>query len=220
MIKLEQTTIKILCNPLPPNNAGHLLRGVFGNIYRNRPEFHHHSEDGFIYKHPLIQYKIIESTAHIVGIREGSDLLRLINIPSSMRLGSNRYHIVDVFMKTKQVNIGLIDEMMEYTFLSPWLPLNSQNYERYKRAYSKAKQTQLLSDILIGNLLSLSKGLGYRVPDEIKVEVHVEQIGSMKVKNTNLLGFLGVFWTNFALPNLWGIGKSSSFGYGTVRSND
>ncbi|MCC6545498.1 MAG: hypothetical protein IT392_13555 [Nitrospirae bacterium] len=37
------------------------------------------------------------------------------------------------------------------------------------------------------------------------------------LKGTPLLGFLGSFSVNFEIPDYWGIGKSVSRGFGTVK---
>lgn len=38
--------------------------------------------------------------------------------------------------------------------------------------------------------------------------------------NTPLLSFLGTFSVNFEIPDYWGIGKSVSRGFGTVKRID
>ncbi len=40
---------------------------------------------------------------------------------------------------------------------------------------------------------------------------------STSLKGTPMLGFLGTFSVNFAIPDYWGIGKSVSRGFGTVK---
>jgi hypothetical protein len=37
------------------------------------------------------------------------------------------------------------------------------------------------------------------------------------LKDTPMLGFLGTFSVNFEIPDYWGIGKSVSRGFGTVK---
>ncbi len=101
-------------------------------------------------------------------------------------------------------------------FLTPWLALNEKNYEKYQKYGTWAKKKELLEKILIGNIISMSKSLGYTVPETIKAN-----IGNLKEVNTSLkgnpmLGFLGTFSVNFEIPDYWGIGKSVSRGFGTV----
>lgn len=50
----------------------------------------------------------------------------------------------------------------------------------------------------------------------------VRRLGRMKevktsLKGTPMLGFLGDFSVNFEIPDYWGIGKSVSRGFGTVK---
>ena len=79
------------------------------------------------------------------------------------------------------------------------------------------KKIALLKKILVGNLLYLSKGVGYVVLEQIEVsEIKVIERKTY-LKGTPLLGFLGTFSVNFEIPDHWGIGKSASRGFGTVK---
>jgi len=51
-------------------------------------------------------------------------------------------------------------------YTSPWLALNERNYEQYQKLENWAKKKELLEKILIGNIISMSKGLvtQYRNP--------------------------------------------------------
>ena len=60
----------------------------------------------------------------------------------------------------------------------------------------------------------MSKGLGYTVPEPIKANIRKVQTS---LKGTPMLGFLGTFSVNFEIPDYWGIGKSVSRGFGTVK---
>ncbi|MEK6590942.1 MAG: CRISPR-associated endonuclease Cas6 [Nitrospinota bacterium] len=37
------------------------------------------------------------------------------------------------------------------------------------------------------------------------------------LKGTPMLGFIGTFSVNFEIPDYWGIGKSVSRGFGTIK---
>ena len=73
-----------------------------------------------------------------------------------------------------------------------------------------------MEKILIGNLISISKSLGYTVPEPIHVTIHNLKEVKTSLKRTPMLGFLGTFSVNFEIPDYWGIGKSVSRGFGTV----
>lgn len=75
---------------------------------------------------------------------------------------------------------------------------------------------ELLRNILKGNLLSMSKSLGYSVPDQIKCDIDLLPTKS-RYKDTVITSFDGGFMANFCIPDHLGIGKSVSKGFGTVR---
>ena len=104
-----------------------------------------------------------------------------------------------------------------YSFLTPWLALNEKNYEKYQKLGEWIKRKELLKKILIGNIISMSKSLGYTVPEPIKANINKLKEVQTSLKGTTMLGFLGTFSVNFEIPDYWGIGKSVSRGFGTVK---
>ena len=75
----------------------------------------------------------------------------------------------------------------------------------------------MLERILVGNIISMSKGLGYTVPRKIEANIFDLRETHTKLKGTPILGFKGTFSVNFEIPDYWGIGKSVSRGFGTVK---
>jgi hypothetical protein len=74
--------------------------------------------------------------------------------------------------------------------------------------------------MLVGNLLSLAKGLGWHVENPIIANVqHLLRERKITYKNTPLIAFDVTFSTNVFLPDYIGLGKSSAMGYGVVRRN-
>jgi len=74
---LEKTEIWITTeNPLKRSD-GRAMSGFFGNLFKNRPEYNGHKGDELVYKHPLIQYKVLGGSALIVGLKEGAYLLKV-----------------------------------------------------------------------------------------------------------------------------------------------
>ncbi len=63
----------------------------------------------------------------------------------------------------------------------------------------------------------MSKGLGYTVPEPIKANILKIREVSTSLKGTPMLGFLGEFSVNFEIPDYFGLGKSVSRGFGTVK---
>lgn len=69
---------------------------------------------------------------------------------------------------------------------------------------------------MIGNLISMSKGLNYTVDKEIKLDANLKEFSS-SFKRREIIGFTGTFTINFHIPDFLGIGKSVSRGFGTVK---
>jgi hypothetical protein len=96
------------------------------------------------------------------------------------------------------------------------LALNNTNYQKYSSLRGDSK-LKFLEKILIGNILSTSKGLNYTVEEEIKTSlIYTRQVRN-KLKGTTVLAFEGAFEVNFELPELFGLGKSVSRGFGVVQ---
>jgi hypothetical protein len=217
---IEQTLVTITCSErLEPQDARY-LRGVFAGLYPNRPEFHGHGPRGLIYEHPRIQYKVLNGQGLVAGVQEGAFLLQLAQLPARLRLGARWLDVISMDWIVRTVPFGLADASCEYKFVTPWVALNEENHSRFEaiRFQRKAESSALLRKVLIGNLLSLSKSLGYEVPGPITVEVQVEEPAEVILKpGVVLLSFLGRFRTNFWIPPLWGIGKQSARGFGVVE---
>ena len=79
----------------------------------------------------------------------------------------------------------------------------------------------MLSRIVVGNILSLSKSIGLHVSERLNAEVDLEPCGLQTLKpGVALLGFRGSIHINFRLPARWGIGKSSARGFGTLTAQE
>lgn len=203
----------------PVKGSPDKLRGFFAENFGRYTLIHQHlSDNRFLYKAPLIQYKMLNGRPFVIGINEGSEVLQKIYEEISyLRIGSSEYQIKEKHIVLKTDYYGITTSDKPYRFLTPWLALNERNFERYRKAKNWTERREILQKCLIANLISMSKGLGYTVPAPIKVE-----LGRMREINTSLkgvpfLGFLGDFKVNFHIPDLWGIGKSVSRGFGTVR---
>ena len=216
--QMERTTLTLCCaRPLCDHEAIQ-LRGFFGGQYRNRPEFHHHGQAGLIYRHPLIQYKTIGGVGRVTGLGAGSFLLQAVDPPRLLMLNGETVEVLDAHCRTEVVAFGPVERDIEYRFLTPWLALNEENYQTYKQMRHKAQRSELLNRVLVGNLLSLCKSLDIEVTDRLRAEVNLEETEEVKVKSdVSLLGIRGIFRVNFVVPEIWGIGKQSARGFGSVH---
>lgn len=195
------------------------LRGAIAELYSHEVLLHQHKENGAIkYNYPLVQYKFIERECLIVGIEDGAKVISSIDLVGQIiKLSSEKYRILKKDLLFQECPFGINEMLISYSFLTPWLALNEKNYEKYQKLGSWQKRKELLEKILIGNLISISKSLGYTVPSPIKAEIGKMKEVPTSLKGTPMLGFLGTFSVNFEIPDYWGIGKSVSRGFGTVK---
>ena len=194
------------------------LRGFFATRFTEYTLLHHHIEvDKLLYTYPRIQYKIVDGTALVLGIDDGAEVLKEIyDKYDELRLGDRTYTIVERGITIKEENFGIVPELVSYEFVKPWIALSQQNYQRYVDS-QRQERRELLQRTLIGNILSASKGLEYVVLEAIKLELGRLRQLKCEVKGTPFIGFLGEFMVNFAIPDYFGLGKSVSRGFGTVR---
>ncbi len=192
------------------------LRGFFATSFNEHALLHQHVTDKLIYKYPLIQYKMLDRTPLVLGINEGADVLKEIYDKfSEIKLGESTYSIMERGITLKSEEFSCSSEILSYRFATPWLALSQENYPKYLNA-SWEERKDLLRRILVGNILSASKGLGYVAAQHIRLEVGRIQDEICMLKGTKVTGFRGEFTTNFAIPDYMGLGKSVSKGFGAV----
>lgn len=192
------------------------LRGAVANLYPEKQLLHQHREDGKLdYCYPLVQYKIINGECLLVGFKEGAELLTNLElVAKTLSLGRQIYTIITKELEFHCISLGSTDTPQQYQFITPWLALNQKNYREWQ-ALSKSEKQERLRRTLIGNILSMAKGLEYVVTSEIKVDLDVRPVPTT-LKGVPMVGFLGEFCVNFNIPDYLGIGKSVSRGFGTV----
>ena len=180
--------------------------------------FHNHVGEGFRYAYPMIQYKRIGGKAAIVCVGDGVDEIGKFFSACNFEImiGERRVHLEVERMTPVKMRVQVWNGDFEYR-LRGWLPLNHANYELYKTMDGVIERTRLLERVLVGNILSMCKGVGIEVDKEIVCKI--TQVGEMR-----LATFKGVktncvdieFHSNMSLPDFIGIGKGSSLGFGIV----
>src|SRR3990170_2656200 len=203
---------------LQPSHAGK-IRGYLGNLFWDNPYAHQHNPDGsFIYRYPCVQYKVINGLCLLIGFNEGTEVIKkTFHDLKTINLNGQWEEVLSKGLQSYSISFSGSSEQNHYSFLTPWLALNERNYEQYQKLESWAKKKEFMEKILIGNIISMSKGLGYTVPEPIKANIIKLKEINTSLKGTPMLGFLGTFSVNFEIPDYWGIGKSVSRGFGTVK---
>lgn len=200
----------------------HKFRGYVGNIFAEHDLIHNHDPvtGKPIYRYPLVQFKIIDKAPCIVALTEKavqvfSDIFMSMN---EILIEDKRIPINEKDLKVESVEFGFSEETFMYEFVSPWIALNQNNYQRYKDLENQSEKNELLKRILIGNILSMAKYLDLHLNSDqrIKTELQLKQT-KVNLKGKQMLGFTGMFKTNFLIPDDIGLGKSVSRGFGTIR---
>ncbi|AKB55644.1 hypothetical protein MSBRM_2646 [Methanosarcina barkeri MS] len=195
---------------------GSKLRGFFAKKYSFEELMHNHGEKGPIYRYPLVQYKVIDGIPTLVGLGEGANLILDIGIcEEEINIEGTRFCLERAEINTESIFFGVTKEIQEYVFKTPWFALNQKNIDNYNAA-DEIEKDELLTKILIGNILSMAKYLDCRIEDKIRVKLDVKPI-RVNFKGKKMAGFKGGFKSNFNLPDYFGLGKSVSRGFGTVK---
>jgi len=195
------------------------IRGYLGNLFWENPYAHNHlGNGGFIYRYPCVQYKVLGNTCLLIGFNEGSKIIeKTFHDLKTINLDGIVENILSKTLESYLSSFFITSDKNKYIYLTPWLALNEKNYEKYQRLGTLAKRKELLEKILVGNILSMSKSLGYTVPAPIEARIIELKEVPTKLKGNPMLGVLGTFSVNFEIPDYWGIGKSVSRGFGTVK---
>lgn len=193
------------------------IRGYLGNKYIENDLLHNHLDNKYIYRYPLVQYKVIKKVPYIIGINEGvSSVSKIGLLDDELIINEEKYEIFQKeIIKTKEF-IGATEDYVEYEFLTPWIALSQKNIMEYNKGNSIERE-ELLKKILIGNILSMCKGLKYTVDKKIYCWIDLNEI-DINLKGKKHIGFIGRFKVNFNIPAYLGLGKSVSRGFGTLKS--
>lgn len=196
------------------------LRGaVVNGVGREKVLFHNHLGSQFRYGYPLIQYKSINGRPTLLSLESGveesigllqiNDLSLNINgrtICSEMRSISYDYFVCD-----------FSESLISYA-ISNWFALNESNYSKYIDLSNEADRFSFLESILVGNIITLAKGLHWNLMHRVQVSlIRMYRERTFKFKNLRMLGFDLMFKTNVILPNHIGLGKSVARGFGVIQ---
>jgi len=212
-----KTAYLILETDAPVKENPNKLRGYIGKKFDEYPILHHHiKNDEFLYSYPKVQYKVIEGTASILGIEEGAKVLKEISDNfNEIFLGKRSYKIKQKIIYEQEFDVKICRKT-QYKFITPWIALNTDNYQLYRDLDNWRDKKIFLNKILVGNILSMCKGLGIIV--NRKLYVHsLLNFQKIEYKGLDFLGFTGEFKVNFKIPDFFGLGKGVSQGFGTIK---
>lgn len=197
------------------------LRGYVGCTFREHEVVHNHQQDGLRYAYPAVQYKILDDVPTIACYGRGTEVLHeLFFEMNTLDIAGQTLPVYERTFREVSFDYGDTDERVEYRFLTPWLPLNQENYRSYQELDTFEEKKAELERILVGNILSQAKGLDYWVDNRLEVELDFSVLGDPVVyKGNRFEGFEGSFTVNFHLPGYLGLGKGVAHGHGTIGAS-
>lgn len=185
---------------------------------RDATLFHNHTDEGFRYDYPMIQYKNLQGRTALVGVNQGASELLWLRpyLNRELNIGIKRIPFEVISVENTETQIGVMPAMMSYT-LTDWLPLNQKNDRQFHSSSDESMRIALLESILSDSIFSFYKDLGYT--PETKVLCKIERrspIEKVLYKGVEMRTIDIDFLTNALLPQYIGIGKGSSIGHGIV----
>jgi len=195
----------------------HKLRGYFGNLFiEHSPLLHNHYQDGSArYAYPLVQYKVIDKMPLLVGFQEGAELLVSLFLKiREIKISGQNYPVLAKNIQQKQYELTVNQQLYNYRFKTLWMALNQENHHKYLPLAENEKNS-FLNRQLQNNILSFYKGLSFRTTERIMAITRVNEKQTL-FKDQPMLAFDGEFTTNAFIPEMAGIGKAVSRGFGTV----
>jgi len=195
----------------------HKLRGYFGNLFiEHSPLLHNHYQDGSArYAYPLVQYKVIDKMPLLVGFQEGAELLVSLFLKiREIKISGQNYPVLAKNIQQKQYELTVNQQLYNYRFKTLWMALNQENHHKYM-LLGENEKISFLNRQLQNNILSFYKGLSFRTTERIMAITRVNEKQTL-FKDQPMLAFDGEFTTNAFIPEMAGIGKAVSRGFGTV----
>lgn len=198
------------------------LRGFFARKFPQDNLFHNHLPGGSqSFAFPRIQYRIIDGAPALLGIKEGIDILKKVFFEiNELEINGRSITVNERQVTLIEEEFGQCDSSLHYRFLSPWMALNQENDREYHKLAESHRREKLLK-ILTGNLVTLSKGFQYTIPDRDSLNVNgTFRVVAVNFHNIPMHCFYGDFSVNFIIPDFLGIGKQTARGFGVLMKRE
>ena len=202
-----------------PQRLAAWWRGAVASVFRTETAFHGHDGDRTVARYPEVHYRWGAAGPTLFAIGPAAQLAMAHPWQgASVRIGADERRVLDVDWSVTPIERAYSRRLVRYDLGAPWIALNQDNHAAYRALRAAARRAEL-DRILVGNLLSMSKGLGwFHAPGET-VYAAFEPVREVRceVKDNALVGFEGSFVTNLDLPDHLAVGRSVSLGFGWFR---
>jgi hypothetical protein len=198
------------------------FRGAFAELAgRDKDLFHNHGPDGYLQRYPLVQYRVHEGLASVLGIGEGAQALQKLAGEDALRhfrMGGRAHALHLCRQDLLLLNLAELQPMpgqMRRYRLYRYLPLDPANYQRYKQQPDLCHKARMLEQLLRNHLVAMLRGLGAdpRQPIELHLE-DIDRVKKLDVLGQPMMAFDLVMRCNLDLPDALALGRKVAFGFG------
>jgi hypothetical protein len=178
---------------------------------------HQTSPAASVHRYPVLQVKLVRDTYIVLGISQGASFLQdLAKDQHVLGAGTTTCRIRSGDTGIREEPFGTVATDTVYEFQTPWLALNQQNAKKFYELKGKPARDAFMLNMLSTQLNSLAKSLDYPISVPVTCTAKVRFLRE-RVGRENRIVFLGKFRTNLSIPDYFGIGRSISLGYGTIK---
>ncbi len=171
MLKLK-TLLVIFDAQIAPSLVSSFRGAVISKVGFQNQAFHNHDGDNFIYKYPLIQYKLIHEKASLYCVGDGVDEIHhFFGLKSWDIMLQDKLVPLKIYkLNLNTFNMNTWDKKFRYSIYN-WLALNEKNYGIYHAMQSLVEKISFLEKMLTGNILSFAKGIGWHIDKPVEVKI-------------------------------------------------
>ena len=203
-----------------PSFRGSLIKAMGITAH---PLMHNHTDEGFRFGYPLVQYKVSEGKAFVVAFDEvGEFIAQFFKDHGSLPLTLHRKKCMCRLERVQSVSYSpKTSDLPCYYSISNFLPLTGDNVNEFEGLMALTDKVCFLENILTGNILSFLKGIGHFTDEHIvSVITEINDQSFVKYKGVHFRSFDLHFVSNIMLPSFIGLGKSTSVGMGIIQKID
>ncbi len=206
--------------PFQAYNIPKLRGAIIEKTQRESNLFHNHLDDhSYVYRYPLIQYKIKDRKPCLICLREATEDIHYLLREKDYKfnIGAEIYDMEIEEVLLRYEHIQTWDRNFKYNILH-YMALNQDNYAKYKKMSSRVHKLTFLQELLQKHLEIFAKAMDAHLPFPVSCEIlEIKEEKFIEYKEIFHLCFSLNFLTNLHLPDYIGIGKGTSIGFGKIK---
>ena len=204
---------------LAARDLGAFRGALVNHVGRDFDRLHNHAPgaNNYLYRYPLIQYRVAGGQAALFCIGQGAEDVRAVLDGPLPELWINGRRMV---LRVEDVNIDYyapeVGTTMLHYELRDYLPLSQDNERTWARMDDYARG-DFLRRLITGHLLAYARGVGWEVRERLRVELEaVRVLRPARYKGIARPAFDVRFRSNAELPAGIGLGKAVAMGFGVL----